>query len=97
MARGDVVTYDNLIISLGLPNKTPVNKRQSKISIGASVRDLRRRFGINSNNSKNANPFITTGKGIKLAFLTKLNYSTSEVDISFLGRFGKSDLSGKSA
>ncbi|MFC1625877.1 hypothetical protein ACFL1Q_02465 [Patescibacteria group bacterium] len=71
MARGGVVTYENLIVSLGLPNKTPVDKKQSKISIGASVRDLRRRLDINSNNSKKTNPFIATGKGIKLAFLTK--------------------------
>jgi len=71
VARGSVVTYENLIISLGLPNKTPVDKKQSKISIGASIRDLRRRLGINSNYSKKNNPFIATGKGMKLAFLNK--------------------------
>ena len=71
MARGNVVTYDNLIVSLGLPNKTSADKKKSKKSIGASVRDLRRRLGINSNDTKKTNPFIATGKGIKLAFLTK--------------------------
>lgn len=71
MERGGVVTYDKIITSLGLPNKTSVDKKRSKTSIGASVRDLRRRLGINSNNSKKGNPFIATGKGIKLAFFAK--------------------------
>jgi hypothetical protein len=69
--RGGVVTYDRLITFLNLPNKTPSDIKQSKTSIGASIRELRRRLGINTNNSKEDNPFIATGKGLKLAYLTK--------------------------
>jgi DNA-binding response OmpR family regulator len=70
-ARGEVVTYDVLVDSLGLPNKTAIDKKKSKTGLGSSIRDLRRRLGIGTVDSKENNPFIATGKGIKLAFFSK--------------------------
>lgn len=70
-ASGNEVSYSKFIKFLGLPNKTVEERRQSKLHIGASIRDFRRRLGINANLEKEKNPFIATGRGIKLAFFSK--------------------------
>ena len=71
VAMGNEVLYKDIAQELNLkflPNK----KNEATISsIKSSIRDLRRRLGINAYKDKEGNPFIMTGKGIKLAFISE--------------------------
>lgn len=69
VAMGNEVFYKDIAQDLNL-KFLPNNKNENTIStIKSAVRDLRRRLGINAYKDKEGNPFIMTGKGIKLAFI----------------------------
>src|SRR3989344_2456204 len=69
VAMGNEVLYKDIAKDLNL-RFLPNDKNEATISaIKSAVRDLRRRLGINSYKDKEGNPFIMTGKGIKLAFI----------------------------
>lgn len=71
VAMGNEVLYKDIAQELNLMF-SPDNKNEATInSIKSSIRDLRRRLGINAYKDKEGNPFIMTGKGIKLAFISK--------------------------
>lgn len=70
-AMGKEVSYIEMAKELDLSYQSRKEQRQSRLSIRASIRDLRRRLKINANTEKDKNPFITTGKGIKLAYHKK--------------------------
>lgn len=71
VAMGNEVFYENIAQGLNL-KFIPNDKNEATIStIKSAVRDLRRRLGINAYKDKEGNPFIMTGKGIKLAFIPK--------------------------
>ena len=71
VAMGNEVLYRDIAQELNLIF-LPDNKNKDTISsIKSSIRDLRRRLGINTYKDKEGNPFIMTGKGIKLAFISE--------------------------
>ena len=71
VAMGNEVLYKDIAKDLNL-RFLPNDKNEATISaIKSAVRDLRRRLGINSYKDKEGNPFIMTGKGIKLAFISE--------------------------
>ena len=71
VAMGNEVLYKDIAQELNF-KFLPGNKNEATInSIKSSIRDLRRRLGINAYKDKEGNPFIMTGKGIKLAFISE--------------------------
>lgn len=71
VATGNEVLYRDIAQELKL-KFLPDNKNEATVStIKSAVRDLRRRLGINAYKDKEGNPFIMTGKGIKLAFISE--------------------------
>ena len=71
IAMGNEVLYKDIAQELNLKFLSD-NKNEAVIStIKSSIRDLRRRLEINAYKDKEGNPFIMTGKGIKLAFIPK--------------------------
>jgi len=71
IAIGNEVLYRDIAQELNL-KFLPDKKIDATIStIKSAVRDLRRRLGINAYKDKEGNPFIMTGKGIKLAFISE--------------------------
>lgn len=71
IAMGNEVLYKDIAQELNLKFLSD-NKNEAVIStIKSSIRDLRRRLGINAYKDKEGNPFTMTGKGIKLAFISK--------------------------
>lgn len=71
VAMGNEIVYKDIAQELNL-EFLPDKKNEATIkTIKSAVRDLRRRLGINAYKDKEGNPFIMTGKGIKLAFIAK--------------------------
>lgn len=71
VAMGNEVLYKDIAQELNL-KFLPDKKNEATInSVKSSIRDLRRRLGINAYKDKEGNPFIMTGRGIKLAFISK--------------------------
>lgn len=65
--NGNEVSYEVLAKQFNLPYDSKKNKNQTRETIKSSIRDLRRRLGINSYMQKDKNFIIMTGQGIKLA------------------------------
>jgi hypothetical protein len=66
---GIEVLYPKLAEKIGKPYKSTKEKRKTREIIRQVFKQVRRKYGINALKNPELNPFVMSGKGVKLALI----------------------------